>query len=548
MSIAATERPAQSNSSSLARNRASRLRSLWDGFEQTGDWLDNRPRLLLLILGLVYLAFVLPNSYARLMWHDELFTYNLALSPSLSRMFHNIRLIDLNPPLLYLFDYVILRLPGVHANDHLASMAARLPSISAGLIGSLGLFAWLWPRLGPLWSLLGVSVLWNTEFLVYAGEDRPYELMVAFAILLILARERAVEPQRDPAWVGATLLLGAAMVGSHFMGAFVLLAFLAAEAVRAWGRRCLDLPLTLSYLLPFGIIAAYRGTVSGYGTILFPSVFRPHLITAPMAYIAVARYVSLLLLAGLLLLLIPGGSTSPTPLRRMRSLAALTAPDYALLIGLFLEPLIAVSMVARSHGAYFPRYGLPASIPIAILTALLFCALFHRSRGVAILAILLLWGYPARLCARALGFPSAVQAEAAEKSSLDLHTIDPSLPLVAASGLTFVEMNHRESPAFLQRTWFLTDREAAIRYAHATLFEGEAEVARVFRFQAHVEPLPSFEAEHPKFLVLGTWNYQEEWLLRKLHADGDLVRYLGRCSAGYGDHQLYEITIKKKAQ
>lgn len=548
MPIAATEHPPVTSDRTALP--AGPVRNLWEKLEKAGNWLDHRPVLLATVLTLAYLIFLIPYAAWRPMWHDELFTYNLALLPTISQMFHDIRLIDLNPPLLYLLDYLTLRLPGVHGNDHVANLAARLPLLLAGLAGSLGFFAWLRPRLGPLWSLLGVSLLWDTMYYVYAAEDRPYELMVAFAILLLLVRDRAIQSQRRPVWVGVTILLGAAMVGSHFMGCFVLLAFLAAEAVRAWKLRRLDLSLTVAYLLPFAIVAVYHGKVAGYETILFPDAFLPHLATPLDTYLSVAWHVAPALLVSVVLLLIPGKSPSDHPMQRVRSLAGQVSLEYALLVGLLIEPLLAIAMMVRDHGAFFPRYGLPACIPIAVLVAFLLCALFNRSRAVAVLATLALWWFPFRICVIVLGIPHTVHAASADNAphSADFHTIDPNLPFVDASALTYVEMNHRESPAFLRRTWYLTDHDGAVRYGHATLFESEAEVARIFHFQSHVDTLPVFEAAHPKFLVLGTWDYPEQWLLRKLHADGDLVRYLGDYNSGYVDQQLYEVTVVRKAQ
>ena len=125
----------------------------------------------------------------------------------------------------------------------------------------------------------------------------------------------------------------------------------------------------------------------------------------------------------------------------------------------------------------------------------------------------------------------------------DYHAVDSNLPFVAASGLTYVEMNHRESKDFLDRVYYLTDHEAAIRYAHATLFENESVVKETFHYPSHVESLAAFEAEYPKFLVLGTIDYPEDWLLRKLQADGDTVRLLGTAETSYKDKTLYEVTV-----
>lgn len=555
MPSAGTEAPPVSISGSTAQRRI-RLRSLIAGagtkLERAGQWLDARTGLLVLTLLLTYLLITVPVSCRRPLWHDELFTYNIALLPSLSQMLRAIRTIDLNPPLLYLLDAITLRIPGAHASYAMANLMARLPSLTGGLLASLGLFLWLRPRIGPVWSLVAVSVLWNTELIDYTWEDRPYALVVGLTILLILAWQRAAKPGRRPCWIAANLTLALSVMASHFIGAFILLAFLAAETVRGWKQRRADLPLLTCYILPLALVVVYQQTISGYGEAVFPEAYRVHLITPLVEYAALAGYrLCPVLLVGLLVLLLPGSSRPGRPrlLSTRDSHGFASIPEWVLLTGLFLEPAIAAAMAAESHSAFYPRYGLPACIAIAVLAVLMLGVVFDFSKGVAVLAILALWWAPLHASTRLLLKPeNRPPTEASRRPGKDIRTVEPGLPLVAASGVTFVEMNHYEGPAFLDRTYYLTDTGAAVEYAHATLFEGESTVAQIFHFQAHVERLSSFTASHPKFLVLARWKDPEQWLLRKLQADGDGIRYLGNFSDLYTDHELYEVTVRTRSK
>ncbi len=98
----------------------------------------------------------------------------------------------------------------------------------------------------------------------------------------------------------------------------------------------------------------------------------------------------------------------------------------------------------------------------------------------------------------------------------------------------------------LRRTYFLTDRSRALRYSHATLWESESEVVRILHFQGKVEDRSIFESAHPHFLVLGTYNHPEDWLLPTLLAEGDTVSYLGTFHTSYMDKDLYEVTIRSR--
>ena len=126
---------------------------------------------------------------------------------------------------------------------------------------------------------------------------------------------------------------------------------------------------------------------------------------------------------------------------------------------------------------------------------------------------------------------------------MPLSKVMVDLPLVDASGLTFLEMNSRENTAFLSRVYYLNDMEAAIQYSNATIFEGFPYLKNKFPIRAHIEPYRQFIQQHSKFLVLGTYNYPEDWILRKLLADHATLRFLGDYSSGYKDEQLYEVTL-----
>lgn len=516
-----------------------------------GRWLDEHPRQVVVLVAAVYAAFLIPVAWAKPLWHDELYTYNLALLPSVPSMLRGVQRIDLNPPLLYLLDFVTLRLPGVLAHEHAIRLAARLPSLMGGLIASLGLFSWLRWRVGALYALVGVGLIWNTAFYSYTVEDRPYALLMGATVLLMLAWKSPLRREYRAAWVLTNFLLAMVIAALHFMGAFVLLAFLAAACVEFFERGRVDIPLVLSYVLPFAILLLYHHMISGYGTLVFPPLFTPGL-RAPLIIYAALGFISWFYAAagGLEWLLsrfskrqAEGSGSRETDSKE--SACKMPMSERALLLGLLLEPMVAMAAVWKSHGAFFYRYGLPACIPIAIGIMYLLRAQLRTSRVAGVVSILLLSIFPAWAAIRDPGMlQTGAAAESDPKASVpDYHQVAPDLPFVVASGLTYIEMNHRESPPFLHRVYYLTNTEGAIKYAHSTLFEQEEVVRETFHFPSRVEPLVKFESEHNRFLVLGTFDYPEDWLLRKLKADGDDVHFLGNYPTSYKDAQLYEIIL-----
>jgi hypothetical protein len=523
--------------------------------EVAAGWLDRHPGLVILLVCAAYGLFSIPVSLARPLWHDELFTYYLALYPSVPSMLHAVLKVDLNPPLLYLLDFLTLRLPGALANEHTASLAARLPSIVGGLVASLGLFVWLRRRLRSFYALAGVGVLWNTTFLFYTAEDRPYALLVGITILMMLSRESALEQKSRPLWLLENLLLGFALVACHFMAAFVLLAFLAAEGVQSWQRRKLDIPLILCYLLPFSVLVVYHSMISGYGTMIFPRTFTPALDTPFVAYAVLGYYAwffflpAALIVSGRYAITAEGRLPKGGPTHFVHWIRSRLTPERTLLLALLLEPVLAIAAIWRSQGAFFPRYGLPGCIPIAIAVTFLLHRALRSSRAAGVVTLLLLCAHPAYtvLTNPALLRPGQIAGVDPGPSRPDYHTVETDLPFVVASGLTYVEMNSRESPAFLHRVYYLTDDAAATEYAHATLFEHEEVIREMFHFHSRVDTLQQFESEHRQFLVLGTFDYPEDWLLRKLRADGDKIRFLGEYPTSYKDSSLYEVTLPPSA-
>jgi hypothetical protein len=119
-----------------------------------------------------------------------------------------------------------------------------------------------------------------------------------------------------------------------------------------------------------------------------------------------------------------------------------------------------------------------------------------------------------------------------------------SLPIVDASGLTFVEMNYHEPAQILARTWYLTGGEFAVQYAHATIFESMPLEKQLFHFPANVDSYQHFTLDHKHFYVVGSIEYPEEWLLRKLVADGATLILL-KPAEGYHGGEIYEVTLAK---
>jgi hypothetical protein len=60
-----------------------------------------------------------------------------------------------------------------------------------------------------------------------------------------------------------------------------------------------------------------------------------------------------------------------------------------------------------------------------------------------------------------------------------------------------------------------------------------------------VASFADFIQQHREFLVLGTYDSPEEWLLQKLDDDGARLTWLGTYQVPYADSDLYLVDLAK---
>ena len=67
---------------------------------------------------------------------------------------------------------------------------------------------------------------------------------------------------------------------------------------------------------------------------------------------------------------------------------------------------------------------------------------------------------------------------------------------------------------------------------------------QLFHFKANVDTFQHFTTIHKHFYVVGTIDYAEDWLLRKLIADGATVVLSRRSPGSYTDSDIYDVTLR----
>lgn len=491
-------------------------------------------------VSIVYVLATLRQSNIRMLWHDEIFTFHISQAPTISELFSEVRSIDLNPPLSYLLTRLSFRLFGVN------TLACRLPEMVAFLAAMLFLFLFLRARLGTLYSCLAASLLFASPAGELATEARPYALVLCFVCLSLLAWQQA--RQRKASAIPMLLLGVFGMLLSHIFAALAWGVFAVVELIYLWRSRDRSYRYLAVWCIPLVSAILYAPMVHSHGASMFPSAFQPNFGTMTFFY---SNQLQLATIVGLLSALVFFPSVRSRELTPIDTL--LDSSEWLSIIGLTIAPCLLIGFLILRKAAFFPRYGVIATLGI-VTTAAVLTAWWNRldknAAAFAILAAFLVSGVAAdagrellhhRLVSsqEPVPFPCDICRETAE--------LDPSLPLVDASGLTFTEMNQYADVATLSRLYYLTDPSGAEKYAHASIFEGEAVIARTFRFKGKVLPYATFIVEHPKFFVYGTYDYPEDWLLRKLQDDGATIRVLKPGFGSYKDRDLYEVTSNVQA-
>lgn len=491
------------------------------------DLIDRRPALVLPVWIVAFFT-VLWRAAHRPLWFDELFTYYIAMSPTFDRFAGSILHTDLNPPLNYLF----VRLSIVLFGD--SPFVTRLPAMLGFLVAGLVVFRLVTRRCGGGLGLVALGTLWSLALTAYAVEARPYGLLLGFFSLAMLCWLHAAESSRWTKWHAGLAAAIAGMLLSHCFSLIFVAAIGFGELVRAIVSRRIDKWVWAGLLAPLGLLPLYIPLLRTKHTIVFPIAYKATAMAFPNFYIWIL--LPLLPAIGVLLLLCLAGRGKP-PTVRWHDLGS--PHELAFSLAAFLAPMVTIGFCIWSGTPFWARYGIGASLGAClILTAIAAIATGRNSnRTVAAAGLILIL-----FCFTKAGTERL--NEDFKNVSTVYRTIRPELPFVAACGQAFLEMDHRESPEFGKRLFYLTDEESDLRYVGSNLFELYPTYQRWLPIRAAVSPYHEFVKNNRQFLVLANPDCPVEWLLMKLKDDGAQIRLLQEMKTGYQDHFLYEVTLR----
>jgi hypothetical protein len=324
----------------------------------------------------------------------------------------------------------------------------------------------------------------------------------------------------------------AAMFLTHCFSPIFAAALGAGELVRTVVSKRIDKRVWAALLAPLAILPSYIPLVRNATAMMTPAAFNATAMTVVEFY----RMILIPVLPAIGVLLLLWLRPVQAPRVRWQNLAA--PHELALSIAAFLAPLALIGYCIWSGVPFWTRYGIGAALGGSLLLVILLAFVIRRNStaAVAFAGLVLIF-----FCITKAGTGNLMKQF--ENTSTSYRTVHPDLPFVAASGLTFLEMDHREGREFTSRLYYLTDKEAATRN-HSTIFEGFPTLRRWFPIRANITPYREFIGRTRQFLVLATPGYPEDWLLGQLQADGAQIRLLQKLKTGYRDCDLFQVTLQ----
>jgi hypothetical protein len=486
---------------------------------------------ILLALTAVYAVLISLNAGRHLSF-DELLTYNIAKAPTVAGVLYFLRKWDLNPPIVHLLAHYSMLALGK------TTVALRLPSILEFYLASLALFTYVSRKVGPAYASISVVIIWYSPMFQYATEARPYALLAMFFCFLLLCWDIAVNSQNRKLALWGIGISNVGLIASHVFAPLSLLPFLAAEAVRWRRQKKLDYPVWAALLLPIFGMLGYIPLYHTYKTLSFyPPAFQGSFHHMAGFYWHTARTAFLPLCLALLVAILVSKQKM-----RLQLMPKIRLVELSLFGVLLLNPILLNFVLMLDQAAFWSRYCITSVFAIYALLAMALAWMFRYKPtiGYKVSAVLV-----ALLFARSVAVPlyRIYFLPPAAKDAAILEHVRPDLPIVAASGLTFVELGYYEHPELMSRIFYLKDRASAIHYANATIFEDLDRVQKDFGLPGHIEAYGEFVRHNSQFLVLGTPDYPEDWLLRKLADEGARVKLIGTYTFPYKDKRLYEIVL-----
>ncbi len=217
---------------------ADRMQAAAEGFS---TWCDSHKGLLIALFSLFHFGVLLLVAQHTQFWFDELFTYYIALLPTVPDILSELgKAVDHHPPAYFLLNRFVA---GLFSDPHIGF---RIPAIAGFWMLCVGLFLYVSRRSSAVFGLLAICLAHISGARYWATEARPYSLAAGLGTVALVAWQMATDKQKRTSWLIALALSLVAAVSVSYYSVLLLIPLAVAEAVRTMRRGKADLPVWFS--------------------------------------------------------------------------------------------------------------------------------------------------------------------------------------------------------------------------------------------------------------------------------------------------------------
>jgi hypothetical protein len=415
-------------------------------------WLERWKWPVLALLTVLYFSGNFAASFSKPMWLDEYFTFDVAKLPTAAEEWRALMAgADHTPPLFQFATRGALELAGM------GRIGLRLPAALGFWVMCLCLFLFVRQKLGTVAGFTAFLAPMLTKAEEYAFEARGYGLMFGFCGLAMLAWQRR--------WVWwFAVFMGAATL-CHPYSVFILLAFAAGEAVRAWQNRRIDWWMNAAFaasLIPIAmfsrILAEARNLnktgleIATWASLkeVYTEMFEPFW-TCAMVIAAITL---------LAIFLKPAAETrEEVGLRKI--------PDHELTMGIaFLllpAPIVAATIAIRGYFSF--RYAAVSVIGVALVLVFAIAASGRCGRWLmpaTMLVLFAFWAKAERARFHYLEMPRTPTYESVNRSNLPVYVEEP---------FVYIDLAHRWPSELARRLRYVADPVLSDKYRSAATID-----------------------------------------------------------------------------
>jgi mannosyltransferase len=454
-------------------------------------------------------------------WNDELFTYYIAMRPSLRDVWSFLLTGAEQLPLLF---YIVTRADiSIFGSSE---FALRLPALIGLAVAALSVYWFASRRVSPIHAASGAFFLLCTSSYEYAFEARPYGLVLGFLGLAFVAWQHVTEEHRARGFALIALALTLiAAIHSHYYATLALGPLCAGELVRDIVRRRIDLRVWVSLVLPLATLAPLSPLIRAASTFEAKFWSRPSLLTLFNTWGALINHA----VPAIVLVVLVGGAfatLNPAPLIKRIPIPLHEVFAVTCLALLPIENFVVARLVTN---AYNMRYVLAATIGFGILVAWMLNWSIGARTGPSRLILLLIGA-----CWISTAIMAKRNADGAARDvrglSRFLESTGSDLPVAIAEPLIFFRLSHYASPELARRLVYLSDVQIGTRRTGTdTVERGLLALKEIAPL--HVVGYREFVGQNRAFLVYSSPGLA--WTVPQLHSDHRRMEIVDLHSGGY---------------